>query len=167
MKKYNETDQIIKDRLEHFDSGVPMHLFDGIEEGLASKKKRGGFWWWSAGMLLLLLIGTSWYLVSNSSPENETNIASKENANNTLTSLKTNHQLNEQEGSAINTLTTEKEIATQNLTSNKASVAKTQKVIEIQEATYNLSTEKVDYLVSNNINSVSYTHLTLPTICSV
>jgi len=66
MRNYKETDKIIKDKLEHYDSGVPMHLFDGIEKGLDSDdKKPGGFWLWSLGLLILMVGSTSWYVLSN------------------------------------------------------------------------------------------------------
>jgi len=69
MRNYNETDKILKDKLEQYDSGAPMHLFGRIEEGLGTapeSKKRAGMWWWTFGLLLMLVVGgTSWYIVSN------------------------------------------------------------------------------------------------------
>ena len=156
MKNYKETDQIIRDKLGQYDSGAPMHLFDGIEEGLVDapqQKKRGAGWWWTFGLLLLMLVGTSWYMIS-SSPTEQANVASSKNSTQTLPEAKPQIQ---QEATQVTTNilatnTIEKENLTQGLTSKKASVIKTQKTIA--------ETQKV---IAETITPVSYTHLTLPT----
>jgi len=96
MKKHQQTDQIIKAKMEQFSMETPMHLFAGITEALdadaspapAPQKSswKNGFWILA---LLALVVGGSgvWLLTSdnNSSNEAEAEMSMSLNNNDTKT----------------------------------------------------------------------------------
>ena len=79
MKKHQQTDRIIKDKMEQYSMETPMHLFAGIAEALdadvtpapeeSSWKKNS----WILALLVLVVSGSGvWFLTSDDNSSNET-----------------------------------------------------------------------------------------------
>jgi hypothetical protein len=80
MKKHQQTDRIIKEKMEQYSMGTPMHLFAGIAEALdaeavsapapqKSSWKRG---YWILTLLALVVCGSGvWFLTSDDNSSNE------------------------------------------------------------------------------------------------
>lgn len=129
MKKHQQTDQIIKDKVEQFSMEAPMHLFAGIAEALDAEVKpapapqknswRNGFWILA---LLAVVVGGSgvWFLTSdnNSSKSGETEMSISLNSNDVKTNLEKSEKIENNSTATINEKSSNTEIGNNNLIEN-------------------------------------------------
>ncbi len=98
MKKHQETDRIIKEKMEQYSMETPMHLFAGIAEALdadaapisAPQKSSGRKGYWLLALLVLVVGGSGvWFLTSddNSSKAVGSEMSIRLNANDVETAL--------------------------------------------------------------------------------
>ena len=146
MKKHQQTDRIIKEKVEQYSMETPMHLFAGIAEALdaevtptpAPQKNswRNGIW---VLALLALMVGGSgvWFLTSdnNSSNETDTKMSITLNSNDAKNNF---GKVDNTNTATSNEETLNSKIGENNLTRNKNKI--TDKKIETNSSNLNSAT---------------------------